>query len=207
MSQPVIQYSTTQNYGQVWADHGSGADSDVGFWRPELADGQWFLGDYAQNGYNSPWQSMAFITGVLNDDPNNPALVAPQSYTPIWWYMTWFNFVQWNLNVIWNVVPPNGYLACGSVVSQSGIINVNDPIPTPTIPGLVCVRQDLVESNPGSNLAWVWNDKGSGNNNDVGAWLVPRLNNFVAVPNYDQPNAYYTPNNAPHFHHNYGHRR
>jgi len=205
---PIINYSTTQLYNSVWMDHGSHANADVGFWRPSIdQNSNFFFGDYAQNGYDNPNQSMIFVSSVDNDDPNNPALMAPQGFNPIWAYAVAVNFgptIQFNLNVIWNIIPPNNYVACGSVVSNTGFIDPSAPIPTPSIPNLRCLRYDLASEQPGGNLSYVWNDKGSGNDRDVTAWMVPNLHNMLAVGNYDTPSYFYLPSNLPKLAHTYG---
>ena len=202
---PILQYSVTQNFNSVWADHGSHANMDVGFWGPNIDTSKnFFFGNFAQNGYDYPTQSMVYVSGVLNDDPDNPALRPPKQYNAIWFYPTQFNIGEytWNLNVIWNIVPEDNYVACGSAVSSTGTIPIGLP-PQPSIAGLQCLRYDLAVGKT-SGLGFVWNDKGSGNSKDVSVWIEPQLHNMLAQQGYDAPGEFYQPNNLPAFAHNFG---
>jgi hypothetical protein len=203
----ILQYSVTQNYNSVWADHGSGANMDVGFWAPSIDTSKnFFFGHFAQAGYNYPTQSMVYVSDVINDDPNSPALKAPNHYNPIWFYPTQIVIgptLRVNMNVIWNIVPEDNYVACGSAVSSTGLVDWTGNLPQPTIPGLRCLRYDLAARST-TGLSFVWNDKGSGNDNDVSVWLEPALHNMLAQQGYDQPTEFYQPNNLPGLPHNYG---
>jgi hypothetical protein len=203
----ILQYSVTQNYKSVWADHGSHANLDVGFWKPDIDTSKnFFFGHFAESGYDYPTQSMAYVSEVLNDDPANPALTPPSRYEMIWGYITKIDFAQppkFKANIIWNVVPKDNYVACGSVVSSTGWIELGKDPPQPDIPGLRCVRYDLATAKS-TGLSFVWNDKGSGNDRDVSAWMEPDLHNMLAQRGYDRPAQYYQPNNLPTLPHNYG---
>jgi len=172
-SAPTITFGTTSSYTLMYNDKGSGANLDGAFYRPTATDGFYILGDYAQGNYQPP--SFPSITiKVTNDDPTNPVLAPPLTYIQVW------NDKGSGADMdgsIWMPVPPSGYVALGAV-SQNGYNQ-------PDVPQLRCMRFDLVTAAEFGQL--IWNDKGSGANEDVEIYSIVGLTTFYAQGNYNAP--------------------
>jgi Vacuolar protein sorting-associated protein 62 len=171
--EPTLLVSTTSNYSWLYSDSGSGAHMDVTVYRPTPTDTSYStLGDYAQGNYSSPIGS-SLIVKALNDDPKNPLLVAPTSYTEVW---NDHGSGGHNDGSIWYPVPPDGYRSIGFVCA--GGYNA------PLIPSYRCVRKDLTADAQVGSL--IWNDQGSGAHMDVALYQIVGVSSaFVAQGNYN----------------------
>src|SRR5262245_35032952 len=171
--EPTLLISTTSLYDWVYSDKGSGADMDVTIWRPHPGDASYsIIGDYAQGNYGAPTGS-ALIVKAINDDPQNPLLQPPQCYNQVW---TDKGSGGDHDGSIWFPVPPDGYFSIG-FVGQSGYDK-------PSLLNYACLRRDLVEQADVGAL--IWNDKGSGADQDVSLYqIVGVANAFVAQGNYN----------------------
>lgn len=168
-----LTFGTTMNYALTYNDRGSGANLDGSFYRPTPPPGAFVLGDYAQGNYDAPSRPSTTVM-VEGEDPANPALKAPTGFDLIW--SDKGSGADMNGSV-WMPVAPPGYVALGAV-SNTGY----NP---PAIPGLRCVRVDLVRS--GLIGALIWNDEGSGADMDVEIFAVSGLSTFFAQGNYNPP--------------------
>lgn len=146
---------------------------DVSIWRPEPGDATWFiLGDYAQGNHGAPIGTSTIVRAV-NDDPANPLIKAPTSFTQVWNDRKSGGDYDGS---VWFPVPPDGYLSLG-FVGQLGF----DP---PTISNYACLRRDLVERADAGPLIW-W-DKDSGASLNVSLYQILGLSAaFVAQGNYE----------------------
>ncbi|HEX8467377.1 MAG TPA: Vps62-related protein [Allosphingosinicella sp.] len=165
MDYPRFGLASTSQFTKVWDDSGSRAKLNFGIWRPTPAPFG-FLGDYPVEGHGDPssYSRAVYIKTILDDDPAKPALKPPTSLKPIWY----FPYPRWgfdNAKVICQPVAPNGYVVCGFVGVTA---RPNEDINKLHVPGLMCVRSDLIvglENPPNMPLRFgdyfVWNDHGS----------------------------------------------
>ncbi|MDR6941123.1 Vps62-related protein [Mucilaginibacter pocheonensis] len=173
MGEPSLYVSYTSNYNFIYNDQGSGADGDVGIWRPSPTDNNYFIvGDYAQGNYGAPSGSSLIVTAV-NDDPDYPLLKAPIRYDQIWNDKGSGGDYDGS---IWRPVAPDGYVVLGCVAALG--------YDAPSIPNYRCIRKDMVTDAAVGSL--IWSDKGSGADNDVSLWQVQGVTGaFVAQGNYN----------------------
>jgi hypothetical protein len=163
----------TSRYDLMYSDAGSGAKMNGAFYRPLASADYFILGDYAQSDHEAPTSPSLTIT-VIQDDPRDPALMAPTSYIQVW---DDDNSGAKMDGSIWVPEPPTGYVALGAV-AQTGY-------GMPDIPRLRCVRADLVK--PAAIGAVIWNDKGSGATKHIATYQIVGLTTFYAQGNYDPP--------------------
>jgi uncharacterized repeat protein (TIGR01451 family) len=177
---PVLDFGTTASFDRIWDDQGSGADMDGAFYRPKPAAGFFILGDYGQGNYSSPNGTVRTIRVKENDDPAYPGLAAPTGYNWIWDDK---GSGADDDGSVWQPIPPAGYYCSGHVFVEG----YNAPT-LPNSPGLDklrCVRADLMtEVQLG---ALIWNDQGSGADDDVSVFRVTELNVLFATQDYDNP--------------------
>jgi hypothetical protein len=175
-AEPTLIVSNTSNYTKVFDDDGSGASMDVTIYRPTPSSPDYFiLGDYAQPNYNSP-TGTSIIVKVVNDDPNNPLLVMPQSYTKVWDSRG----SDCTESSFWYPVAPDGYISIGYVANAGNYAWWNPP----ALSNYRCVRRDLIDKAQAGSL--IWNDKGSGADADVSLYRIDGFEgSFVAQSNYD----------------------
>ncbi|NMO16826.1 Vps62-related protein [Pyxidicoccus fallax] len=171
---PVIEFSTTSKFTRVWWDKGSGATMDGAFYRPIPREGFFILGDYGQGNYLEPTGTVLTIRVVDNDDPKNPALVAPEDYRLI--YKDKGSGADED-GSFWAPVPPFGYVACGHVIQRG--------YDKPYIPNYRCLRHDLAAAVGLGGL--IWDDRGSGADMNVSIYRVNQLNVFYAIPSFSPP--------------------
>ncbi len=171
--EPYLQVSTTSLYSWLYNDRGTGANMDVSIYRPTPLDTTFsIIGDYAQNNYYDP-AGTSYIVKAINDDPGNPLIKPAIDFSQIW---NDKGSGGTHDGSVWFAVPPDGYFSIG-FVGQTGY---NKPV----IPSYACLRKDLcVDTTPGQ---LIWNDKGSGANQDVAIYQIVGLpGSFVAQGNYN----------------------
>lgn len=168
---PILD--TTSHFTQVWTDSGSGADKDGAFYKPRVPEGFFSIGDYGQSNYSTPRRAVVVVKAV-NEDPNDPLLKAPIDYALIWKDT---GSGASKDGSFWQPVPPDGYVCIGSVV-QHGYSK-------PQRPDYRCLRYDQVER--GSTAGLIWNDRGSGADNDVEVYALRGTNVIYAQDNYNAP--------------------
>jgi len=168
-----LEVRPASRFSWLYNDSGTGADDDVSIWRPELSQSPGFfsLGDVAVSSHG-PAPVNTFVVRGEGD-----LLARPVDYAWIWndrgsggTYDVSF----------WEPLAPAGYTCLGTVTVQG--------YGKPSTELIRCVKSAYVL--PG-NPVWVWDDSGSGADNDLGLWqtvardhrgLAP--NTFVGRPNY-----------------------
>lgn len=175
--EPYLIISTTSSYTKVYSDQGTGAKMDVSIFRPNPSDPSYFIvGDYAQGNHNSGPAGTSLIVKAINDDNSEmPLLKAPVDYVQIWNDKGTGGRYDGS---IWQPVPPDGYVALGSVAQEG--------YGKPTISNYRCLRHDLTVTTQAGTL--IWDDKGSGGSMDVELWnIVGDKGLFKAQGNYQPP--------------------
>jgi hypothetical protein len=168
---PTLLWGLTNNYLLMYSDKGSDADMNGSFYRPQPSSG-FILGDYGQGNYNAPIGPTFYISGVENDDPDNPALMPAIGCRQV------YNDTKSGADMngsFWILLPPDGYTAIGHV-SQNGYTQ-------PVVASYRCVRSDLVTQTvvPGP---LIWSDEGSGATENVSIYAMGFLNVIFANPGY-----------------------
>ncbi len=148
-----LAFEYTRNFENVWDDAGSGADRDVGFFRPIPPQGYHILGHYAHASHATP---TADVLVVKEEQPG--ALAAPVDYDRIW---TDAGSGADRDAAVWWPSCPGNYVALG-LVTTSGA--------KPSTDAVRCVREDLTV--PAEVGEQIWIDRGSGAREDFGAWRV-----------------------------------
>jgi hypothetical protein len=188
---PVLEFAMTGSYWFIWNDEGSGADLDGGFWRPRPANGYYFLGDYGQGNYGQPSRSVYTVRVREFDNPSDPVFKAPLSYVRIW---DDSGSGADRDGSVWLPFPWPGYI-CSGHVFQSGYDGPN-PSNSPGLGEYRCLRADLVTPVDPGGL--IWDDQGSGADDDVSVYRIPRLDAIFAIGNYNQPTQkFYIPVGLP----------
>ncbi len=191
---PVLQFLRLQpqpssNFTFLWNDQGSGADLDGGFWRPNPPAGFFILGDYGQGNYNVPSQSVIVLGVQAYDDPLSPALRLPSGFDRIWDDSGSGADLDGS---VWMPRVPAGYVCFGH------IFKLGHDAPNPTAvfgqpgwtPGLDryrCVRSDLIGTTRVPLGGLIWDDQGSGADDDVAVYRIPTLNIIFADDDYTRP--------------------
>ncbi|RON83088.1 Vps62-related protein [Pseudomonas fluorescens] len=155
----------TTEFLRVWDTRGSRA-KPAAFWRPtpaaDVLPGYFPLGDVASDDHSNI--TGRHVVAVVCEAPSpstdssrGKALRPPADYELIWKSAGSGSHRE---GAIWRPVPPEGYVALGSVCS--------DGYEKPSFNAVRCVRADLVS---GSGLSEpVWNDKDSGALQRIGTW-------------------------------------
>ncbi|MBK5353057.1 Vps62-related protein [Pseudomonas sp. TH41] len=136
------------------------------FWRPapapDLLPGFFPLGDMIESGednINGKRVAAVVCEGELQGGDSAPekALSRPDDYEQVW-----RDSGLESDGALWRPIPPDGYVALG-LVSSAGDEK-------PSLHAVRCVRADLViASSLGDSI---WNNWGSGTNQDFGAWHI-----------------------------------
>ncbi|WP_224369081.1 Vps62-related protein [Hyalangium versicolor] len=146
----TVQAVTSFNF--VYDDRGTGANSDVSVWRPNLSPypGYFSLGDIAMPGHGGAPRMTFVVSGEGN------VLARPVDYNWIW--SDSGSGGDFDVS-FWDPVAPAGYTCLGSVA------NLGYGKPSKDL--IRCVRSEYVLP---ANSGWVWNDSGSGAENDLTLW-------------------------------------
>lgn len=155
----------TTEFLSIWDTYGSGAEP-ASLWRPtpapDVLPGYFPLGDVAHPGRENinDKKVVAVVceaTTPSADPDKGKALSAPVDYELIWKDLG--SGASKN-GSIWRPLPPEGYVALGSVCSNNH--------EKPSRNAVRCVRTDLVRAS--SVCDQIWNDKGSGARQSVSTW-------------------------------------
>ncbi|MFJ4197618.1 Vps62-related protein [Pseudomonas sp. NPDC089534] len=159
--------SFTTEFYRVWDTHGSRA-KPAAFWRPtpapDVLPGYFPLGDVAVADLDNINEKRV-VAVVCEADAQSAdlalgkALSPPDDYELIWKDSGTKSKKD---GAIWRPVPPNGYVALGSVCT-------NDH-EKPSLNAIRCVRADLVVASRVDEL--IWSDKGSGAKQSFSAWRI-----------------------------------
>lgn len=155
----------TTEFHRIWDSAGSRA-KPAAFWRPtpapDLLPGYFPLGDVLVAGHDNINGSTVVAVVCEADTPSadparGPALQRPDDFELIWKDT---GSKSKRDGAIWRPIPPQGYVAMGSVCS-------NDH-EKPSLNAVRCVRADLVIASDVGEL--IWNDRGSGAKQNVSVW-------------------------------------
>jgi VPS62-like protein len=171
--EPYLEVKITSFYKFLYNDRGTGGSHDVTIYRPTPVDNSYyFIGDYAQNNYHAPTGSSPIVRAI-NDDPANPLIMPPVSYSQVW---NDKGSGGDHDGSIWFPIPNDGYVSIG-FLGQTGYS-------MPTGLSYACLRKDLVEKSTAGPV--IWNDRKSGANQDVTLFEINGEQCvFLAQPNYD----------------------
>lgn len=148
--------AATQN---IYTDKGTGADQDFSIWRPKTTDFR--IGDMAVKGYQAP--TAPIMTVALY---NQMAANYPVDYELV--YTDKGTGGDQDV-AFWKPIAPEGYVAMGMVATAS--------YEKPGLQEVICIKKDLTVE--GFAKAEVWNDKGSGGDQDISVWDVRTPEVFV----------------------------
>lgn len=185
--------SFTTEYLRIWDTDGLRA-KPASFWHPTPAPdalpGYFPLGDVVARGHgningNRVVAVVCEADTASSDPTKGKALRRPDDYELIW--KDSGSGSKRDLS-IWRPIPPEGYVALGSVCSSDH--------EKPSFNAVRCVREDLVIASNTSDLAW--DDKGSGARRRVSTWsAVPPVaapgeihlasGSFVGLSDYNKP--------------------
>lgn len=164
----ALKLMFTDIFDYRWSDIGSGGDYDVGFYKPHPpADGFRSLGSIGIKGYDNPNnQQWALCISASESDPD--AVREPIRYDWVW---NDDGSGADNDGACWRPVAPEGYVALGDV-----FVSTHDSEPSKE--DVWCVRADLV--GDGIIDEWIWDDAGTGSNDDFSAWSISPMNVFIS---------------------------
>jgi hypothetical protein len=166
-----LLFDFTEVFEKIWDDAGSGAEHNVGFFRPVPRAGYYALGHYAHASYAVPRDTVVIVV----KEKTRGALAAPLNYERIWTDAG--SGAKRNVAVWWPSCPDN-YVALG-LVTTSGA--------KPSTEAIRCVRQDLTA--PAEQGEEIWNDSASGAKRDFKAWRV-KANNAPSGETYVSPGTF-----------------
>ncbi|KAJ8042166.1 Natterin-3 [Holothuria leucospilota] len=140
----------TSDMDEIWNDGGSGADRDVAIWRSKGSSNSYSLGDIAVGGGRP---ARGFVVKALRDD----ALRSPDDFRKIWDDSG--SGADWD-GAFYQPLCPHGYRTLGHVAMR----NHHEKPPSNSVR---CVKGEYTRAG---QWAWVWNDAGSGADDDVTVW-------------------------------------
>ena len=162
-------FEIVSKFDDEWKDRGSGALLSATFYKPLVSDGYLTLGHFA-------WPSYGAVRGnMLALKADGPV---PWKY-PVDYKKVWDDSgsgANWD-GSFWAAIAPPGYAAVG-MLAQRGYKK-------PKRTEIVCLREDFVERYDPDVM--IWNDRGSGADDDVSVWLIGRLGTFYAHRKYKDP--------------------
>jgi hypothetical protein len=145
-----VQAVTAFNW--IYDDYDTGAHSDVSVWRPNLSQtpGYYSLGDVGMSARGAAPRMTFVVAGEGN------TLARPVDYH--WLWDDGGSGGEHDVS-FWDPVPPSGYTCLGSVA--------NPGYGKPSTDLIRCVKSEYVLP---ANIGWVWDDSGSGADNDITLW-------------------------------------
>lgn len=182
----LITFSQTFQYR--WDDQGSGGNYNGSYYHPVTSNGFFPLGSLGFFGYSNPngiWGVM-----VVKAKAGSDALAHPTDYILV------YNDAGSGANdngSFWTPVPPPGYKAMGTVAQMGW--------GKPSLTDVVCVREDLTMS--GEAGEFIWNDRGTGANNNFGSFKIaqpvigPHENAYLSTGTFVGWNYYEKPSTHP----------
>ncbi|MDE2483339.1 MAG: Vps62-related protein [bacterium] len=192
---PILDLTVVSTYTCTLSRSGAFEGSfDFEVWRPTKPPKGYILADYCQpQNWNlpppgtPPTEQSVVVLDVINDDPVNPVLKAPENYVALWTCQ-----VGNQIRGVFMPVAPIGYVACGAVG-----LSFTDKIPDKiTVDGFMCVRVDYTETvdrNTGLSML-------TSQNYDCGpltTWQVNRMRTFTAAQLRSPAPLVSVPRNAP----------
>ncbi|MGY2440696.1 Vps62-related protein [Pseudomonas sp. SDO52101_S400] len=155
--------SFTTEFHRLWDNKGS-KSKPGSFWRPtpapDLLPGYFPLGDVVVSGRDNINEQRAVAVVCEGDSQaEKKALSKPVDFKLVW--RDTGSRANGDCSV-WRPVPPEGYVALGLVCTNDSN--------RPSFNAIRCVRADLVIASSANTL--IWNDQGSGANQDFSAWSI-----------------------------------
>lgn len=136
----------------VWKDSGSGADDDISIWRAGSVPGGYYrIGDVAIGNHHG--NTYAIVVKALASD----VLKKPNGYSKVW---DDSGSGADDDVAFWRPTPPGGYVCLGDVAT-------NSHSSAPSTDLIRCVKSEYTVQVEGQ---WVWDDSGSGADDDAGVW-------------------------------------
>jgi hypothetical protein len=162
----TIRYVT--NFEKRWKDIGSGGKYDGSFWHPVTPDGWYALGSLGFKGYSDP-NGKHWMMIVKESKNASGALKKPTQYKKE--YDDYRSGADDN-GSFWTPICEPGYVAMGTVVVNGfGKGEGYDRQPNQEdVKNVRCVRKDLTK--PGEAGEFIWNDKETGAEHNMGAWRI-----------------------------------
>lgn len=154
ITKPPIELKFTYQSTFIWSDSGSGADDDVSFYRPTVDSGYLILGDKIHGAYSNS----GFV--LLTVKKGHEDIAHPIGYTWVWDDR---GSGADRSVTIWRPTAPIGFTCLGDIAKNSGDWGKKPPTDI-----VACVRNEHIEN--WSNVYKVWDDDGSGANNDFSGW-------------------------------------
>ncbi|MCY1040730.1 Vps62-related protein [Corallococcus sp. bb12-1] len=147
-----LELKPTSRFAWIYDDHGTGATNDISVWRPDLSQSPGFfsLGDVAMSNRGQAPATTFLVRG------EGELLARPSNYNWIW---SDSGSGGTHDASFWEPVAPAGYTCLGHVA----VLGYSKP----STDLIRCVRSEYVLP---ANPAWVWDDRGSGANDDIGVW-------------------------------------
>ncbi|EDR03514.1 uncharacterized protein LACBIDRAFT_191523 [Laccaria bicolor S238N-H82] len=177
MASTKVEYQTVTFKQLIYNDSGSGADTDLATWRPDLSEGWYYLGPAATNNSNTPG------TGIVVRELEPGVLVDVADWTQVWNDTGSHNKTDFAL---WRGVGPTlDYVVVGGFFTRSH----NKPT-TDEAKGIKAIHKSALHSTgPGSQI---WTDKGSKAKEDGAIWGISTIDvvptgAFVPVAGYNNP--------------------
>ena len=177
-----LEIKEVQSGDRIWSDAGSGAESDVSFWRVKPSTGFYTFGDFATNFHNiKPDEGRrAPVTITVACKPGYEDLLKePLDYEKIW------DDADSGADedcAIWRMKCPDGYVSLGDVVTNGE---------KPSGNSFRCIKKIYVNKNTNETVQLVtgaafmdfapqgettpralWTDAGSGASKSVSIWLM-----------------------------------
>jgi len=163
-SAKLVIYPTSSWQFTSYADHGTGADMDLGMWRPSA---QWspYLLYYAGDGCMPNYDNADYTTFLMSIGSDSQAVQLPTGMAFDWNDQGTGGDTDGGF---YTPTCPDGYVALGSTGEQDIPDSDQNP-PATHWPGLACVRQNYTLQQTFSNLCWA--DHGSGGVYDGSVFL------------------------------------
>ncbi|WDE03225.1 Vps62-related protein [Thalassomonas viridans] len=152
VAKPVTQFDW------IYDDHDTGANGDISIWRPNLSharfnDGNYYsLGDVAMNSHGTAPKMAIAVKAVAAD-----ALAPPTGYVKVW---DDSGSGGSHDVIFWKPVAPSGYTCLGDVAIRSYS-------QSPDTNWIRCVKTEYLRSG---SYQKIWDDSGSGADDDAGVW-------------------------------------
>ena len=154
----ALQILTTNQGKLIYSDRGTGADTDLSVFQPDIPNGYYMIGHFGQPNHQNSMNGVVPLIKPLDGS----AVAPPSSFESM--YSDQGSGGDQDVT-FWRVIAPPGYVAVGDIVN----IGYNPP-PASIKDIYRCVRSDLVAQ--GVINRSVWTDRGSGASKDGSMWYV-----------------------------------
>ena len=172
-----LEILTTWESKCIYTDNNSGANEDLAVFSPVIPSGYYMVGHFAQQDHSTFMKGTVPLVKPLVDGAVKP----PEHFEEVWNNKGSGGGEDVSF---WRVIPPPGYVAVGDV------INLGYNSPEDLKKTYACINADLVVQ--GTIGPEIWNDKGSGADQDGSMWAIQPITEgvtgtFVVQSGYSQP--------------------